>query len=88
MPIKTFIQENAYLILLHGCSLVVLWLVKTSTISDCAARLHLTQTRNFQLLNTWNEISTSKSHRINFRSLILRMKKINRVVNLLPTSAV
>ena len=22
MPIKTFIQENAYLILLHGCSLV------------------------------------------------------------------
>ena len=22
MPIKTFIQENVYLILLHGCSLV------------------------------------------------------------------
>ena len=44
----TFIQENAYLILLHGCSLVQ----KTSVISDCAARLHLMQTLNFQLLNT------------------------------------
>ena len=51
----TFIQENAYLILLHGCSLVVLWSVKTSIISDCAARLHLMQTRKFQLLNTRHE---------------------------------
>ena len=50
----TFIQENASLILLHGCSLVEDSL-KTSIISDCAARLHLMQTRNFQLLNTWHE---------------------------------
>ena len=34
--------------------MVVLWL-KTSIISDFAARLHLMQTRNFQLLNTWHE---------------------------------
>ena len=37
---RIFIQENAYLILLHGCSLV----------EDCAAPLHLMQTQNFQLL--------------------------------------
>ena len=51
---RTFIQKDAYLILLHGCSLVEDSL-KTSIISDCAARLHLMQTRNFQLLNTWHE---------------------------------
>ena len=38
--------------------MVVLWL-KTLIISDCAVRLHLMQTQNFQLLNTWHVISTS-----------------------------
>ena len=83
----TFIQENAYLILLHGCSLVSEDLI----ISDCAARLRLIQTRNcFQLLNTRHEnyISTSKSDQTSFLYQILRMKKINRVVNLLQTSTV
>ena len=47
----TFIQENASLILLHGCSLV----------EDFAARLHPMQTRNFQLLNVHGmKISTLK----------------------------
>ena len=66
---------------IHFFYMVVLWL-KTSIISYCETRLHLMQTRNFQLLNTWQwriqhsvKISTSKSHRTSFRSLILRVKK-------------
>ena len=38
-------RDRVPLILLHGCCLV----------ENCAAWLHLMQTRNFQLLNTWHE---------------------------------
>ena len=48
----TFIQENAYSVLLHGCSLVEDF---NNFKLNCAARLHLMQTLNFQLLNTWDE---------------------------------
>ena len=42
---RTFIEENAFLILLHGCSLV---------------KDFNNFTRNFQLLNTWRETFDSQ----------------------------
>ena len=50
---RTFIQENAYIILNSFTWLFFGW--KTSIISDSATRLRLIQTRNYQLLNTWHE---------------------------------
>ena len=51
---RTFIQENAYLILLHGCSLVE-DLNNFRLCGSAASHPCLMQTRNFQLLNTWHE---------------------------------